>query len=62
MEVGAQREVQRMTEGSRELTWSSRHNRGVGMLFQTVKVITAIFRARVRRAISGLIPFATRAS
>src|SRR5204862_8713 len=30
--------------------------------FQTVKAITAIFRARVRRAISGLIPFATRAS
>src|SRR5579863_5831554 len=30
--------------------------------FQTVNVITAIFRATVRRAISGLIPFATRAS
>src|SRR5437764_2148225 len=33
MEVGAQREVQRLTGGSRELTWLSRHNRGVGMLF-----------------------------
>ena len=29
--------------------------------FQTVNVIAAIFRATVRRAISGLIPFATRA-
>jgi hypothetical protein len=30
--------------------------------FQTVKVIAAILRARVRRAISGFIPLATRAS
>jgi hypothetical protein len=30
--------------------------------FQTVNVITAIFRARVRRAISGLIPLANRLS
>ena len=30
--------------------------------FQTVNVIAAIFRARVRRAISGLIPFASKAS
>jgi len=30
--------------------------------FQTVKVIAAILRARVRRAISGLIPLANRAA
>ena len=30
--------------------------------FQTANVIAAIFRARVRRAISMLIPFATRPS
>ena len=30
--------------------------------FQTVKVIAAIFRARVNRAISGLIPLANRAA
>src|ERR1700674_1061621 len=30
--------------------------------FQTVKVIAAILRASVRRAISGLIPLATSAS
>ena len=30
--------------------------------FHTIQLIVAIFRARVRRAISGLIPFATRAS
>ena len=30
--------------------------------FQTTKVIAAILRARVRRAISGLIPLATSTS
>ena len=30
--------------------------------FQTVKLIAAIFRAKVRRAIVGRIPFSTRAT
>jgi hypothetical protein len=30
-------------------------------LFHTINTIVAIFRARVRRAISGLIPLATKA-
>jgi hypothetical protein len=32
------------------------------LLFQTIKVIAAILRASVKRAISGLIPLATRAA
>ena len=30
--------------------------------FQTIKVIAAIFRAKVRRAIAGLMPLASKAS
>ena len=35
--------------------------RNVPPFFQTINAIAAIFRASVRRAISGLIPLATRA-
>jgi hypothetical protein len=31
-------------------------------LFQTIKVVVAIFRAKVRRAIAGLIPLASKAA
>ena len=32
------------------------------MLFQTIKVIAAISRAKVRRAIAGFIPLASKLS
>ena len=33
-----------------------------GSFFQTIKVVEAILRARVRRAIDGFIPFASKAA
>ena len=38
--------------------WASKHT----PFFQTIKVIAAILRVRVRRAISGFIPWATSAA
>ena len=38
--------------------WASKHT----PLFQTISTIVAIFLAKVRRAISGLMPLATKAA
>jgi hypothetical protein len=43
-------------------SYNHREEAALAPFFQIVNVIDAIFRARVRRAIAGLLPFARRAA